>query len=74
VVHQRRACEQLRWSKPHRRVRKAKEGRLVHHRGCHCVEGQWHGPVEKGNHVGDWSSDGIMLWLGRRQNRDTIEW
>jgi hypothetical protein len=32
------------------------------------------GPVEKGNHVGDWSSDGMMLWLGRRQNGDTIEW
>jgi hypothetical protein len=27
-------------SKPHHRIREAKEGRLVHHHGCHCVEGQ----------------------------------
>jgi hypothetical protein len=28
----------------------------------------------KGNDGGGWSSDGVMLWLGRRQNRDAIEW
>jgi hypothetical protein len=21
-----------------------------------------------------WSSDGVVLWLGRRQNRDAVEW
>jgi hypothetical protein len=30
--------------------------------------------VMKGNDNGGWSSDGMVLWLGRRQNRDTIEW
>jgi hypothetical protein len=28
----------------------------------------------KGNDGGGWSSDGVVLWLGRRQNRDAIEW
>jgi hypothetical protein len=28
----------------------------------------------KGNDGGGWSSDGVVLWLGRRQNKDTIEW
>jgi hypothetical protein len=23
---------------------------------------------------GGWSSDGVVLWLGRRQNSDAIEW
>jgi hypothetical protein len=28
----------------------------------------------KGNNDGRWSSDGIVLWLGRRQDKDTVEW
>jgi hypothetical protein len=28
----------------------------------------------KGNDGGGWSFDGLMLWLGRRQNRDVVEW
>jgi hypothetical protein len=28
----------------------------------------------KGNDGGGWSSDGVVLCLGRRQNRDAIEW
>jgi hypothetical protein len=28
----------------------------------------------KGNDSGEWSSDGVVLWLGRRQNGDTVEW
>jgi hypothetical protein len=31
------------------------------------------GTVVKGNDGGGWSSDGVVLWLGRRQNRDAIE-
>jgi hypothetical protein len=27
----------------------------------------------KGNNDDEWSSDGMMLWLERRQNRDVIE-
>jgi hypothetical protein len=27
----------------------------------------------KGNDGGGWSSDGVVLWLGRRQNRDAVE-
>jgi hypothetical protein len=27
-----------------------------------------------GNGDGEWSSDGVMLWLGRRQNGDAVEW
>jgi hypothetical protein len=30
--------------------------------------------VVKGNDNGEWSSDDMVLWLGRRQNGDTIEW
>jgi hypothetical protein len=30
--------------------------------------------VVKGNNGGKWSSDGMMLWLGRMQNGDTVEW
>jgi hypothetical protein len=33
-----------------------------------------HGLAEKGNDGRDWSSDDMVLWLGRRQNEDTIEW
>jgi hypothetical protein len=28
----------------------------------------------KGNDDNGWSSDGMMLWLGRRQNGDAVEW
>jgi hypothetical protein len=28
----------------------------------------------KKNDDGGWSSDDMMLWLGRRQNGDAIEW
>jgi hypothetical protein len=28
----------------------------------------------KGNNDGGWSSDDVVLWLVRRQNRDTVEW
>jgi hypothetical protein len=28
----------------------------------------------KGNDSGGWSSDGVVFWLGMRQNEDTIEW
>jgi hypothetical protein len=27
-----------------------------------------------GNDDGGWSFDGMVLWLGRRQNRDVVEW
>jgi hypothetical protein len=27
----------------------------------------------KGNDDGRWSFDGVVLWLGRKQNRDVIE-
>jgi hypothetical protein len=32
------------------------------------------GTAMKENDGGGWSSDDMMLWLGRRQNRDVIEW
>jgi hypothetical protein len=28
----------------------------------------------KGNNGGGWSYDSMVLWLGRRQNGDTVEW
>jgi hypothetical protein len=28
----------------------------------------------KGNDSGGWSSDGMVLWLVRRQNREEVEW
>jgi hypothetical protein len=28
----------------------------------------------KRNNDGRWNSDGIVLWLGRRQDKDTVEW
>jgi hypothetical protein len=28
----------------------------------------------KGNDGGGWSSDGVVFWLGRRQNGDIVEW
>jgi hypothetical protein len=33
-----------------------------------------HGTTVKGNNGGGWSSDGVMLWLERRQNGNTVEW
>jgi hypothetical protein len=30
--------------------------------------------VVKGNDNGGWSSDGMLLYLERRQNRDVVEW
>jgi hypothetical protein len=32
-----------------------------------------HMTMVKGNDDNSWSSDGVVLWLGRRKNRDTIE-
>jgi hypothetical protein len=28
----------------------------------------------KGYNGSGWSSDGVVLWLGRRQNGDVVEW
>jgi hypothetical protein len=33
-----------------------------------------YGIAVKGNDGDRWSSDGVVLWQGRRQNGDTIEW
>jgi hypothetical protein len=33
-----------------------------------------HVTVIKENDDDGWSSDGVVLWLGRRKNRDVIEW
>jgi hypothetical protein len=33
-----------------------------------------HETVMKGNDSDDWSSDGVVLWLGRSQNGDVVEW
>jgi hypothetical protein len=33
-----------------------------------------HGMAVKGNDGSGWSSDGVVLWLGRRENRDAVEW
>jgi hypothetical protein len=33
-----------------------------------------HVTVIKGNDDDGWSSDGAVLWLGKRQNSDVIEW
>jgi hypothetical protein len=30
--------------------------------------------VVKKNDDSGWSSDGVMLWLGKMQNGDTVEW
>jgi hypothetical protein len=32
------------------------------------------GPTVKGNDDVGWSSNDVVLWLGRRQNRDAVEW
>jgi hypothetical protein len=36
--------------------------------------GMMGGTTVKGNDGGGWSSDDVVLWLGRRQNGDTAEW
>jgi hypothetical protein len=33
-----------------------------------------HGTAVKENDDGGWSSDGVALWLGIRQNENTVEW
>jgi hypothetical protein len=30
--------------------------------------------AEKQNDDDRWSSDGVVLWLGRKQNGDEVEW
>jgi hypothetical protein len=32
------------------------------------------GTSVKSNNNGGWSSDAVMLWLGRRQNGGAVEW
>jgi hypothetical protein len=32
------------------------------------------GMTVKANDNDGWSSDGVVLWLDMRQNRDTVEW
>jgi hypothetical protein len=32
------------------------------------------GTAVKGNDDGEWSSDEVVLWLGRRKNKDVVEW
>jgi hypothetical protein len=32
------------------------------------------GTVVKGNESDGWSFNGVVLWLGRRKNGDTVEW
>jgi hypothetical protein len=29
--------------------------------------------IMKGNDGGGWSYDGVVLWVGRRQNEDVVE-
>jgi hypothetical protein len=33
-----------------------------------------HEMAVKENDDDEWSSDGVVLWLGMRQNRDVVEW
>jgi hypothetical protein len=33
-----------------------------------------HGMTVKGNDGGEWSSNNMVVWLGRRQNGDVVEW
>jgi hypothetical protein len=33
-----------------------------------------HRTTVKENNDGGWSSDGVVLWLGRTQNEDAVEW
>jgi hypothetical protein len=32
-----------------------------------------HGTTVKGNNGGEWSFNGVVLWLGSRQIRDVVE-
>jgi hypothetical protein len=32
------------------------------------------GTMVKGNDDGGWSFDCVVLWLGKRQNGDVVEW
>jgi hypothetical protein len=32
------------------------------------------GTTVKENDGGGWSSDDVVLWLGRRQNKDMVKW
>jgi hypothetical protein len=36
--------------------------------------GDWRGMTVKRNDDDEWSSDDMVLWLGRRQNGDVVEW
>jgi hypothetical protein len=33
-----------------------------------------HETTVKENDGSGWSSNGVVLWLGRRQNEDTVKW
>jgi hypothetical protein len=33
-----------------------------------------HGMMVKGNDDDGWSFDGVVLWLGKRQHGDTVDW
>jgi hypothetical protein len=33
-----------------------------------------HGTTVKGNDGGRWSSDDVVLWLERKQNKDAVQW
>jgi hypothetical protein len=67
--------EQLRWPRPRHGVREANVGCLVRHRGCVIVRrDDGRGPAVKGNNGARWSSDDMVLRLGRRQNEDVVEW
>jgi hypothetical protein len=33
-----------------------------------------HGTTVKENNGGGWNPDDLVLWIGRRQNGDAIEW
>jgi hypothetical protein len=53
-----------------------KEGWLVHHHECRCAERRCasdSGERELWVYDSGWSSDGVALWLGRRQNGDVVE-
>jgi hypothetical protein len=51
-----------------------KEGSLVRHLCVIVRKDDGRRTVVKENDGDGWSSDGVVLWLGRRQNGDTIEW
>jgi hypothetical protein len=49
-----------------------KDGRLIHDVVIRIDDRRE--TTVKGNNSGGWSSDGVVLWLGRRQNEDAVEW